>query len=298
MTAPRRILPGATYLLTRRCSHRQFLLRPSAITTAVFGYVLAVAARRFGVRVHAFCVMSNHFHLVVTDPDARLPAFAQYLHSLVARALNASLGRWESFWAPGSYSAVTLASARDIVDKAAYVLANPVAGGLVSRGRDWPGLWSAPESIGGAPTAVARPQEFFRRSGYLPDAAELEVSAPPGFDSAEEFRVALVQALTDLEESARARITGSGRGFLGAARALAQKPTARPAPGEPRRGLNPRLAARDRWRRIEVLTRMAEFVAEYREALRARRLGAMEAVFPAGTYLMRVAHGVPCAVAA
>jgi REP element-mobilizing transposase RayT len=41
--------------------------------------------------VHAWCVLSNHYHLVVTDPDARLPAFMQYLDSLVARAMNASL---------------------------------------------------------------------------------------------------------------------------------------------------------------------------------------------------------------
>jgi hypothetical protein len=40
---------------------------------------------------------------------------------------------------------VKLVSARDIVDKTAYVLANPVAAGLVASGSAWPGLWSAPE---------------------------------------------------------------------------------------------------------------------------------------------------------
>ena len=105
MTAPRRILRGATYLVTRRCSERRFFLRPSASTTAIFQYVLAVAALRYNVLIHAYCVMSNHYHLVVTDPDAQLPEFSRYLDSLVARAVNASLGRWEAFWAPGSYSA-------------------------------------------------------------------------------------------------------------------------------------------------------------------------------------------------
>ena len=106
MTAPRQVLKGSTYLVTRRCSQRQFLLKPSEITNAIFKYVLAVAARRYHIQVHAYCVLSNHFHLVVTDPGARLPAFAQMLASLVARAMNASWGRWESFWAPSSYSAV------------------------------------------------------------------------------------------------------------------------------------------------------------------------------------------------
>jgi putative transposase len=243
-------------------------------------------------------VLSNHFHLVVTDPEARLPAFEQYLDSLVARAVNASLGRWESFWAPSSYSAVALASADDVVAKAAYVLANPVAAGLVRRGRDWPGLWSAPERIGARPIDAPRPATFFRKNGYLPRTAELELTAPPGFESAEAFREQLAQALAALEESARREITAAGRAFLGAAKVLAQEPRGRPSTGEPRRKLGPRVAARDKWKRIEALLRLLEFVAAYREAWTAFRAGARDALFPAGTYLLRVAQGVSCAAAA
>jgi hypothetical protein len=47
-----------------------------------------------------------------------------------------------------------------------------------------------------------------------------------------------------------------GGRFLGAVQVLAQKPTDRPTSGEPRRGLNPRVAARDKWKRIEVLARL------------------------------------------
>ncbi len=292
MTAPRQILPGTTYLVTRRCLLRQLLLRPSERTSAIFRYVLALAARRFGIRVHAFCVLSNHYHLVVTDPDARLPAFGQYLDSLVARATNASLGRWESFWAPSSYSAVALASPADVLDKAAYTLANPVAAGLVRRGRDWPGLWSAPEQIGAAPILADRPATFFRADGYLPDQVELELTVPPGFDSAEEFRDQLTEAIERLEERARKE---KGGAFLGKVKVLAQRPTARAMPGEARRKLNPRVAARDKWKRIEGLSRLADFLDRYRVAWFARRGGQTDAIFPAGTYLLRIAHNVPCA---
>jgi REP element-mobilizing transposase RayT len=105
----------------------------------LFCYVLAVAAERYGLLVHAFCVLSNHYHLVVTDPRARLPEFQRYLDGLVARATNCCLGRWESFWDPDSYSAVRLESATDVLDKIVYVLANPVAAGLVRHGSEWPG---------------------------------------------------------------------------------------------------------------------------------------------------------------
>jgi len=291
MTAPRQVLPGTTYLVTRRCAQRQFLLKPSRTTNEVFLYLLAIAARRFGIEVHAYCVLSNHFHLVVTDPDARLPAFHQFLDSLVARALNASLGRWEAFWAPNSFSAVALASPSDVLDKAAYVLANPVAAGLVRRCREWPGLWSAPEQIGAGALVAQRPQQFFDPKGYLPETASLELTAPPGFESAEAFRDQLAAALAEREDQAKE----ARQGVVGVEQVLAQEPTGSPASGEPRRQLNPRVAARDKWKRIEALGRLVEFLRSYRAAWAARSRGMSDAVFPPGTYLLRVAHGVPCA---
>ncbi len=79
------------------------------------------------------------------------------------------------------------------------------------------------------------------------------------------------------------------------ARVLAQKAFARPAPGEPRFKLNPRIAARDKWKRIEAISRLKGFLEEYRDAWRARRSGARNVRFPAGTYLLRILHGVECA---
>jgi REP element-mobilizing transposase RayT len=297
MTAPRQILPGSTYLITRRCSQRQLLLKPSATTNAVFRYVLAVAARCHGIRVHAYCVMSNHFHLVVTDPKCRLPAFAQHLGSLVARALNASYGRWESFWAPGSYSAVRLETPDDVLEKAAYTLANPVAAGLVRRGEEWPGLWSAPARVGGKAEKAKRPEAFFNPKGQMPEEAELELVAPKGFGSAEEFKRKLRTRVDELAELAAKELRSEGRTFMGASKVLAQRPTDRPRGGEPRGKLNPRVAAADKWKRLEALGRLKEFVRAYREALTRLWSGARNVVFPPGTYLLRITLGVRCAKA-
>ncbi|HET8539604.1 MAG TPA: hypothetical protein VFL83_07005 [Anaeromyxobacter sp.] len=294
MTAPRQVVAGAVYLVTRRCAQREFLLKPSRTTNQIFLYLLAVAARRFDIRVHAFCVLSNHFHLILTDPQALLPAFHQFLDALVARAVNASLGRWEAFWAPDTYSAVKLVSPADLIDKTAYVLANPAAAGLVAVGSAWPGLWSSPERIGGATYSVKRPEHFFDPKGGLPEEITLQVTTPPGFESPEQFRNEIVSALEAKEDEARAHWHAHG-GFLGIARVLAQKPTARPSPGEPRRRLNPRVAARDKWKRIEALGRLVEFLRSYKVAWKARRDGDTQVVFPHGTYHLRVLHGVPCA---
>ncbi len=215
----------------------------------------------------------------------------------MARALNAAHGRWESFWSPGSYSAVALQTRQDVVDKMAYVLANPVAAGLVRRGAEWPGPWSAPAQIGAEPREVARPDHFFRKIGPAPEKALLEVVCPEGLGSASELRGRLAASLKALEDQAARLLGKAGRSFMGALKVLAQKPLSRPSPGEPRRGLRPRVASRDRWKRVEALGRLKGFLAEYREAWRAFKAGARDTVFPEGTYGLRETYGVACATA-
>jgi REP element-mobilizing transposase RayT len=299
VTAPRRILPGTSYLLTRRCSERRSFLRPSKLTNDIFQYVLGAALARYGVLLHAACVMSNHYHLVVTDPDARLPAFMQYLDSLVARAVNSTIGHFESFWAGAStYSAVVPIDRSDVLAKCAYVLANPVAAGLVRRGVEWPGLRSTPGQVGAPPLVVHKPERFFRADGYMPASVELVLTPPPGFSSAQEFRTRLAAETEALEERHRREIAHEGRGFLGVARVLRQNPASRPVSREVRFALNPRVAARDAQRRIDELAELKEFQSRYRAAWCARAAGIRDVVFPAGTYLLRVLHGVQCAVTA
>jgi putative transposase len=295
MTAPRRVLPAATLMLSRRCLNRMLLLRPSKLTNQLFSFILAVVAERYGIEVHCFCVLSNHFHLVATDPLGTSPAFMRDLCALVARSFNALHGRWENLWAPGSYSAVALLTPDDVLDKMAYVLANPAAADLVQHGSEWPGLWSAPAQIGGAPIRIDRPRHFFREEGPMPGYARLQLSCPCGFDSAEDFRAELERRVAALEDEAARKRKEKGGTVLGAKKVLAQKPHARPAFGEPRRGLNPRIAARDKWKRIEAIGRLKEFLHSYRAAWAAFTRGARDALFPHGTYWMRIAYGAVCA---
>lgn len=292
MTAPRQLLPGTTFHVTRRCALRQFLLKPSKVVNQVFLYVLALAARRHRIRIHAFCVMSNHYHLVLTDPDARLPAFEELLDALVARALNALYGRRRAaFWDPDPYTAVELVAPRDVVDKAAYALANPVAAGLVRSARKWPGLWSSPHEVGAGARLVPRPTHFFDPDGGLPDSVPFKLTAPPGFVSAEAFREQLEAALAEQEAEAAKKVGW----FLGVARVKAQRVTDQPRREEPRRQIKPRVAARDPSKRVAVLQRLAAFLADYRAAWLEWSGGHRRVVFPEGTYQMRVAHGAACA---
>jgi len=57
---PRAVLPGSFYKITRRCTQRQFLLRPDAATNNAFLYCLGEAAHRYAIDVILPSVMSNH----------------------------------------------------------------------------------------------------------------------------------------------------------------------------------------------------------------------------------------------
>ena len=60
MTTPRMILPERFYMVTRRCSQRQFLLRPDPDCNQVFLYCLIEAAIRWDITVLLPSVLSNH----------------------------------------------------------------------------------------------------------------------------------------------------------------------------------------------------------------------------------------------
>jgi hypothetical protein len=64
---------------------------------------------------------------------------------------------------------------------------------------------------------------------------------------------------------------------------------------EPRRGLNPRVAAADRWERIAALLQLKAFLRAYRRAWQQFRAGVRDVLFPAGTYRLRVQLRLACA---
>lgn len=297
MARPRRVLPGRTYLLTRRCSERRFFLKPSPIVEHIYTYILAVAALRFGVLLHAAVVMSNHHHIVLTDVHGNLPRFCHLMHSLIARMLNLSYDRCENFWGPGSYSAVLLAEPDDVLDKMAYVLANPVAAGLVERGTEWPGFITTPKMLLGKRSqgiVVKRPGGFFIDETEMPEMVELTFCCPPSVEavmSKEEAAERLQRRREAKEEAARRRAKDMGVSFLGKDGIRAQDPFDCPDTQEPRFQLSPNLACRDMWKRIELLQESSDWHNEYDECRWRFKMGEREVEFPRGTWGPVVIYG-------
>ena len=93
----------------------------------------------------------------------------------------------------------------------------------------------------------------------------------------------------------RTEMANKGRRFLGVRAIRAQSPFSSPKTREPRGRINPRIACRDKWKRIERIRQRQAFLSQYRHALALWREGNTDVVFPAGTYWMRHHANVRCA---
>ena len=288
MTAPRRVIPGTTYLLTRRCARRQLLLRPSAIVNQIILFCIAFAAKRTGMVIHAVVALSNHIHIVLTDPEGRIPEFTQWLFEYTAKCRNASLGRWENLWSSDPPSQLPLESPEDILDKLLYVFTNPTAAALVHKAELWPGVITKPQDFKDGPIEVQRPEVFFRASGPMPASVNLDIQRPSGFDdmTTDEFIDMVSDELELREADIRLQHRLAGKTILGRKAVLAQDPFDYPVGMEPRRNLDPKVAAKDKWHRVELLRRNADWYLAYDEALERFQAGEHDVLFPAGTYWM------------
>lgn len=281
-------------MLTRRCTQRQFLLRPDDEMNNAFIYCLAVAAQRHNITIMNFVQMSNHLHDAIFDRLGTAPAFYQCFHQLLAKCVNALRGRWENVFANGQTSAVQLETQDALVDKLAYVATNPVNDGLVERVDEWPGASGFQALLTGMPLRATRPRHFFADDGDMPEEVTLEMTIPPELGNREALVEAVRARVARIEQEAARKRAAAGTKVLGRHAILSQSWRDSPATYEPRRRLRPTIAARNLWARLEAIQRKRDFITAYRKARRALLAGT-PILFPHGTYWLR--HFVGVAVA-
>jgi putative transposase len=286
MSLPRQVLAGAYYMITRRCTQRQFLLRPDDATNNAYLYCLIEAALRFQIDLVMMCMMSNHHHLVIRDRFGRYPEFIEHLHRMIARSQNALRGRWENFWASGQTSVVRLVNREDILRKVAYVAGNPVQDQLVERVHHWPGVNGFRALLSRKLVQATRPLHFFRANGPMPAKVSIELRFPDELGDHDTLCAELESMVRDIERKAAEKRRRDGTRILGRAAVLKQSWKQSPETIEPRRAMSPRVAAINMWARIEALARNKAFARAYATALSLWRAGA-DVVFPAGTYWLK-----------
>ena len=97
----------------------------SATDGRTFEGLLGRAARRFGVEVHAYCLMTNHFHLLLHCPDGGVSDFMQFLGASYTRHLNDRLGRDGPIFR-GRFRSLLIDSDRYLAAVGRYIHRNPL----------------------------------------------------------------------------------------------------------------------------------------------------------------------------
>lgn len=295
MTMPRQVVPGRTYLFTRRCLRRQFFLRPDDNVNALYEYLLAEAAERFHITLHAFIAMSNHQHVLFRDNDGNFPEFLRHLDAMIAIMLLRYWGMTEYFWSSAQANVVHCVEADDRFREFLYVHTNAINEDQVDRVSDWPGASSLSMVLSGREKVIERPKRFFGERSTMPKEVTLRCVRPEGFEhlSEEEWTKKITDAIASAETAARAKRVEENRRVLGRKAILRAKHTDVPSSVESRSDHRPEVACQNAERREVELDALRAFRAKYRAMFEKWIAKAADVLFPRGTYRLRVL-GLPC----
>jgi REP element-mobilizing transposase RayT len=117
-----------------------------------FLLLLGRAQARYGWRIHAYCLMGTHFHLLVETPEPNVSEGMQWLTGVYAQGFNRIHGRIGHL-KQDRFKSVLVESDDQLVLLLAYIARNPVRAGLSSRPQDY--RWSSYRHCAGYARAPA-----------------------------------------------------------------------------------------------------------------------------------------------
>ena len=140
MSRPLRLeFAHALYHVTSRGNRGEDIYHDDADRQAWLS-VLAQVCKRFNWSVQAYCMMDNHYHLLVQTPDANLSAGMRQLNGVYTQLANRTHGRVGHVF-QGRFKAILVDEDNYLLELARYVVLNPVRAGVVQEAKDWP--WSS-----------------------------------------------------------------------------------------------------------------------------------------------------------
>jgi REP element-mobilizing transposase RayT len=105
----------------------------------LFLQVLANVCERYSLVVYAYCLMSNHYHLLVETPDANLSQGMRQLKGVFTQSRNRKHHRVEHLF-QGRYKAILVDKDVYLLELCRYIVLNSVRANMVSSPEEWP--WS------------------------------------------------------------------------------------------------------------------------------------------------------------
>ena len=149
MSRPIRIeFPDALYHVTSRGDRREAIFEDDEDRRA-FVQTLAQVVEQFNWLCYAWCLMGNHYHLLIQTPEGNLSKGMRQLNGVYTQSSNRRHRRVGHLF-QGRFKAILVDRDAYLLELARYVVLNPVRAGLVKRPENWP--WSSYRaSLGLAP---------------------------------------------------------------------------------------------------------------------------------------------------
>lgn len=269
------------------------LMRPSKEVNDIILGILGRAQRLYGVRLHSFIFMSNHFHILATvDDPKQMARFCRFLKSNIARELGDIYDWKEKYWGRRYHSASLALTEEDQLNRVSYIFDNGCKEGLVASPLDWPGVTSAHALCRGESTLTgtwydrsAQYRASLRGKHQLfPVKETVHLTPLPFLEewTAEQQRNFYTELVRDIEQKTALMHKENGTKPLGAEAILRQNPHSKPenfkaSPAPPFHAVNP-----EDFKAMLESRKARE--AEYSEAARRLRLGETDVRFPEGCF--------------
>ena len=140
MTRPLRIeFKGALYHITSRGNARQAIFLNEG-DFADFLRILGSVVKRYHFLLHAFCLMDNHYHLLIETPEGNLSKGMRQLNGLYTQRFNRKHHRVGHLF-QGRYKAILVDKDNYLLELSRYIVLNPVRAGIVKNPKDY--RWSS-----------------------------------------------------------------------------------------------------------------------------------------------------------
>jgi len=146
MARPLRLeFPNALYHLTSRGNARLPIYEDDEDRDG-FRATLSTVVARFNWICHAYCLMGNHYHLMVETPDSNVSAGMRHPNGVYTQRFNQRHGRVGQVF-QGRFKAIVVDRESHLLELCRYVVLNPVRTGMVTRVETYP--WSSYRATAG-----------------------------------------------------------------------------------------------------------------------------------------------------
>jgi len=143
--APRVVIAGDIYHVTSRGNRRQAIFTCDADHER-FLELLGDVVTRHGWRCHAYCLLTNHYHVLVETPKADLSAGMHRLNGSYAQWFNLVHGL-DGHLFQRRFHSVLVQSAHHLFELSRYIALNPVRANACLAPLDW--RWSSYSAVAG-----------------------------------------------------------------------------------------------------------------------------------------------------